>query len=607
MKTKEFFLLISILKIVLQKCFHSQNHCDKCNPLTDLCILCTKLDVLIPDDKGGCIGTKKCNLGKNYCFECDIRNELCEKCDEGLYPDENGGCSYSNYCKISSKGECIECKDDYILVGEEYNFKFCKSINSDDFLNCEEIDFVKGICIKCQIGYYLNKGDRKCIKIENCYESIFGNCVKCISGYYYNKKQNKCIEKKGNLIFCKQSLDEEKCDVCDDYHYLNENGYCTFSNFCAESINGTCTKCINGYYLSYDNICSETNHCFYSDKDTGICSTCNTHYYLDTKDYKCKSNLENNQFKYCSKAEKDNCVSCEWPYNLGNDSKCTTTKYCEESENGICNLCQEKYHLGLDNNCIDIDFCIFSSNGQCIQCEKGLYYSRNLKKCLEQKDLKIFNYCKITNEEGNLCAECDNDFYLRKNDSLCFSNTEHNNLYKCAFSDEFGENCEQCIQGYYLGRDDKKCSLIDNCAVSEYENKCIKCSSLYCLDVKNQTCVDNDKIFDENIKIYFKCNKTNEEGTKCEECVEGFQLIEEGYCINMENCEEEKDGICLKCKGLENHWWNSICSNAVFGCIETPTKNCLRCDDILEFNKCTECKEGYRKTFYGGCELEKIE
>jgi len=600
-KIFHFFLLTTLPIIIYPKCIVSQNYCNKCNPLTDLCALCTKLDVLIPDEKGGCIGTKKCIVGKNYCFECETNNELCKKCDEGLYPDENGGCSYTNFCKISYNGECLECIDDFILVGEEYNYKFCKSKISDDFLNCEEIDNKKGGCQKCKEGFYLNVGDRKCIEIENCYESIFGNCVKCMPGFYYNKKLNKCIQKKGDLIFCKQTMDEEKCDICDDYHYFDENGICTFGNFCSESKNGKCIKCMDGYYLTNDNICSITNNCYYSDKDTGICLVCDTHFYLDTKDYKCKTNLEDNNFKYCQKVENNECTTCEWRYELGSDSKCSTTKFCEESENGICNLCIENYYLGLDNNCIDIKNCIYSQNNQCIQCKKGLYYNKKTNKCQEQ-DSEIFNNCKYSNEGGNLCAECEDNFYLRKNDSLCFSNEEKNDLYKCAYSDN-GEICEQCIQGYYLGREDKRCSLIEDCAISEDENNCIKCGTLYCLDVKKQKCVDNDKIFDENIKYYFKCNKTNEEGNKCEECNEGFEVGEDGYCVNVDNCEEEEEGICTKCKTLNSYI--GLCANKIFGCVETVYKQCLRCDDYMNFNNCTECKEGYVKTFYGGCEIEK--
>ena len=42
-----------------------------------------------------------------------------------------------------------------------------------------------------------------------------------------------------------------------------------------------------------------------------------------------------------------------------------------------------------------------------------------------------------------------------------------------------------------------------------------------------------------------------------------------------------------------------LCANEVLGCVETTTKNCLRCDDILNFNICTECQEGYIKNNLG--------
>ena len=603
MKTFIFFVILSIISIVWSKCIVNENYCTKCNPLTDLCSLCTKLEVLNPDDKGGCKGNKQCKPGKNYCFECNESNELCTKCDISYYPDENGGCSSTNFCKISYKGECLECSDDFILVGEESNFKFCKSKLSDDFLNCEKINTKKGECRKCNEGYFLNRGDRKCTKTENCTESIFGNCEKCISGYYYNKKENKCIEKNDNLLFCKQVLDGEICDICDDYHYLDENGQCTFTNFCSESEGGRCTKCIDGYHLTYDDACSDTDNCFYSDRDNGVCSTCDTHYYLDKEDYKCKTNLENNEFLHCTEAEGGICTTCEYSYQLGSDLKCSNTRFCKESENGICTSCIENFYLGLDNNCAEVEHCIYSWGNNCTQCEEGFYYNKHTRQCLEQKDSELFTNCKSSNIEGNICGECEDDYYLRKNDSLCFSNTDkESNLYKCAYGDETNEGCEKCVEGYFVGREDKKCSLIEDCAISKDEFTCIKCAAVYCLDVKEQKCVDNEKIEDENVLIYFKCNRTNEEGTECEECVEGFEVGEEGHCINMGVCEEEKDGICMKCKDNTKSTLNGYCSNKVFGCMEIIyNKFCLRCDDIFNFNNCTECQEGYNKTFYGGC------
>ena len=38
--------------------------------------------------------------------------------------------------------------------------------------------------------------------------------------------------------------------------------------------------------------------------------------------------------------------------------------------------------------------------------------------------------------------------------------------------------------------------------------------------------------------------------------------------------------------------WKS-CLNKDFGCVLTDTKNCLECDDFLDFNKCTKCEKGF--------------
>ena len=39
--------------------------------------------------------------------------------------------------------------------------------------------------------------------------------------------------------------------------------------------------------------------------------------------------------------------------------------------------------------------------------------------------------------------------------------------------------------------------------------------------------------------------------------------------------------------------WFYHCLNNVFGCVETILENCLECNDILDFDKCTICSNGY--------------
>ena len=51
-------------------------------------------------------------------MECSPKGDLCIICPDGYYPDENGGCTYTENCAISDRGECIECSDNYILIGK---------------------------------------------------------------------------------------------------------------------------------------------------------------------------------------------------------------------------------------------------------------------------------------------------------------------------------------------------------------------------------------------------------------------------------------------------------------------------------------------------------
>ena len=589
-----FFLFIIIRKLFASPiCKNNENYCNKCNPLTNLCIKC-EIDILTPDKNGGCIGIKKCILGDNYCDECDNDGILCKKCENGYFPDKNGGCSYTDNCKLSYDGECLECDMDYILIGNNSEYRRCKYINSDDLQNCKEINLEKGICQGCEKGYYLNSKDKKCIKTQNCKKSKYGNCILCDTGFYLSKKENLCINKTETdskfLTYCDISLDGIKCDICNEYSYLSEDGICVLTNYCSESKNEKCTKCINNYFLSKNLICTSTENCKDADKDTGLCNICDDNFYLDTKDYKCKSNQEDNDYKYCKKAIEGKCSECINIYKLTQDFKCIESKHCLESENGKCILCEEDYHLGLDNICTNITHCVYSNyyNNECLECEEDYYYNKLYKNCSESNEL--FKNCKYS--EGFGCCECKDNYYLDLNNSKCVDNTEEGPFYKCAFG--YSEYCNECINGYYLGSGDKKCSLIEDCKKSKDENTCIECEDSMCLDVKKGICVDSMS-YDGKNKFYINCKKTNKEGTACEECIEDIEVGEDGNCINLSKCIEKNNDECLKCSQEPNDEGFTYCANKIYGCILHPNYGCLRCDDLSNLYNCTECIEGYKK------------
>ena len=284
-----YIILLLVFEVIIsdQKCTKGENNCSLCNPMTNLCLECD-YDVYVPDENGGCKKSKTCSVGYNYCLDCEDDNTLCKECEEGYYPDKNGGCSYSANCNISYKGKCLKCKENYILIE---NINICKSIYLEEFKNCEKINTVDGICENCFDGYFLNSEDKKCTKTENCKESIFDKCILCDKGYYLDKREGKCKEQKGNMLYCKEAIDDESCNICEDNYFFDDEGNCTNTNFCKNRGElGYCKDFISGYYLSYfGNTCTNTENCYTGINSLGICDKCFSGYYIDFNDGKCKT------------------------------------------------------------------------------------------------------------------------------------------------------------------------------------------------------------------------------------------------------------------------------------------------------------------------------
>ena len=134
--------------------------------------------------------------------------------------------------------------------------------------------------------------------------------------------------------YCKESIDGEKCSLCDNGYYLAEDGNCINMNYCqkVDKISNKCKKCINGYFLTEDGYaCTSEKNCSKGDNNFGICNKCKDNYYLDNKDRKCKSNQEENDLKYCENSYGNICNKCIIGYSIGEDHKCSTSYDCKKS------------------------------------------------------------------------------------------------------------------------------------------------------------------------------------------------------------------------------------------------------------------------------------
>ena len=600
LKTQIILFLITIKLSVSYNCIEKENNCLLCNKETYLCDKCIN-DAFTPDNNGGCIGTKKCIIGENYCSKCNEYEDECEVCEDGYYPDNNGGCSYTPNCEISYKGECSKCKSNYILIGNRndsvVSLKLCKSNLASDLKNCETINQARGICNSCKEGFYLNDKDFKCIQTKNCSTSIYGICTQCSPDFYLDKRSDKCILSENKFLYCKETLNGENCEICLPYYYLSQDKRCVRSNFCAKTNEYNCIECIQGYFMDDISACSNTDNCHSSDYETGICNECKEGYYLDLKDRKCKSNKNDEDFKFC-KVVDEFCRECEKNYYLGEDNRCSSSKNCSQSENGECTICSFLFYLTKEKRCAKVEFCLHSNeNYECLECEDNFYLEPSLKRCIEIDDGNFTN-CKIADSLGIACGYCRDDYYLNRTDSLCYENNEYGKLYKCALTDEDANECIECINGYYLGKEDGKCVNTEGCIYSDDKHICSKCDEGFCLDLKNAKCEYNDEIDEESQKIFYKCAKTNLDATRCEICEEPFEVGEEGLCVNYKDCEESDGDKCLKCKFETSDGFYHYCLNKDYGCVETFFGGCLKCDNIFDLDRCNECLEGYSLNEY---------
>ena len=390
---------------------------------------------------------------------------------------------------------------------------------------------------------------------------------------------------------------------CEEGTYRSEDGKCADANYCKVTNNDlSCKECLNGYHLTDDGeSCTKVENCESGDKKNGECNMCIKNYYLDLQEKNCKNNNIDEKYKFCKIVDNGICIDCEIFYYISGDNKCTITQNCSTSENNICTKCQEGFYLGLDNKCSSVEKCIYSSNGVCNECENGNYFDILNDKCIESKD--DFNHCKINSySDSEKCALCKNDYYISSLDNLCYDNTLQGSFYKCEKSNSLGDKCISCIDGYYIGRIDSNCTKIKGCIQSIDENTCQECDEDYCMDNKGN-CTDNYYIINEEMKFYYRCKKLNKEGTKCEICQRDLNTNEAGICFDEEHCDKHQNGKCIKCQDDNQFGYNGYCLNEEFGCVDSYLKHCIRCDNILEMDKCTQCEEGYEIDEYGKCIL----
>lgn len=292
------------------------------------------------------------------------------------------------------------------------------------------------------------------------------------------------------------------------------------------------------------------------------------------------------QVDHCLETSGGICISCELGYYLSNnlckDAYLTPAFHnCKETNNGIsCTACNDGYFFSKNGECVNTQNCKKSHKrlSFCEECDEGFYLSSNGLFCSSSPN------CIYGDIETGKCLDCKDGFYLDLNDNQCKSNQENDKFKNCK---KGGEKCDECIYKYYLG-EDGLCSLSKDCANSDQEGRCLKCSEGFFLSSYDNKCTMIENCLKADINFQCKeCEKfllLNNSNSECK------QVKEWDYSVLL-NCKNtDETGIrCNECK--KNYFLNMKNNLCVLNKYMKKFKNCAKSDETGEF--CELCEDTY--------------
>ena len=210
------------------ECFLDINNCQEYSNYTT-CKKCKNNFAFKEDDRNNCINLNE--LSEYYSRDNGISYYLCD----GEGKDHIQNCKKCNYHENIL--ECNECKSEFVLINEEKNNCYSKSILNDSYFyvnNTHTKTCSSSInnCFKCQ-------NENNCIKCEENYTFVNGIKNKCVQintlekGKYFldpedNSNYKSCSEIDSNCVNC---YSYDSCNLCsENYGIINDKKKCISLN-----------------------------------------------------------------------------------------------------------------------------------------------------------------------------------------------------------------------------------------------------------------------------------------------------------------------------------------------------------------------------------------
>ena len=559
----------------------------------------------IKDKNGNETDSINCKICQNDNMISPI-GRRCYNCEDEVGP----GCAKCVFENVTERVICEECIEGYELNEEKY----CSSghIYSDRNPNClifmskkktflnRMLYVADAICIRCNDGYYLNKGKCESLSLEKCSFnsmldlnnlnlSIYDECKKfCeINNYpFVDYKENN--EKIEYIIRNNLNISESEKEIKD---IIENNGLCLNNiddnnglrrciqiEYDSNTKNYKCLKCMNGYQLNSKNRCEQT-----TDIEKNITKQeCNeeTIFIKSEKGTFCEKPI--GELEGCANGtiadtqyvnNKYNCYNCSSDYHpfFSYYFKRTICVGAAAPTTQNINPLPSDAYKGIDK---DTDI----KDGKCLIKDT---FSPDGENCYLCNNDKVgmpgcSGSCTFSLKRNNIleCEEGCKSGYLETSQGICEScdivnkgclNCIYNNNYPVGYSDFQRQRrfeCNECEDGYQLAKDG-------------YCHHCSEFGFTYC---------------DKCIR-----NKNNNE-LECLKCIDGYFLANNGYC---NKCEAPK------VQGTENRC--IFCNNTVEGGI----KGCELCFSDNGNIACQQCAKGFilsedDKTCIGTEEYEEI-
>uniref|UniRef100_A0A671VLW9 Proprotein convertase subtilisin/kexin type 5b n=1 Tax=Sparus aurata TaxID=8175 RepID=A0A671VLW9_SPAAU len=415
------------------------------------------------------------NKMSNQCEECSegcvmcLDAQPCQRCRNGLYL-HNGVCVVDcqrgfpkgGACQpcapecTSCKGNssyCMSCETDYLLLDHSCRSHCLQGYYATETeclhcpAHCKDCN-QGGLCKKCDQYYFLHE--------DKCLDD-------CPDGYFASEQQRECVRCHADCASC-DGPDFDDCHVCSNPKAVRYNGECL-------------PECPSDTY--YDKTTNECRDCdksclTCSGHEPSSCSSCGTDRLLDAsghcvfysecslRSYKDKNGECQQCHKICHRCfgpDKDQCLSCNEPYFLLNNtcmSKCPVSYYAEDKEERWCERC----HFSCQS-------CVGRHSVQCVTCKPG-FFKQGIS-CVEvcperfeqltKSPLRCDPSCSQCWGQGNRnCLSCRGDFvYLR----------------------QWGQCLRSCPPGFYKDRWSKICHKCHSTCKTCRGEGALACQSCY--------------------------------------------------------------------------------------------------------------------------------